>query len=231
MKKTILCVLLLMPSFVYARNDPSVLMQTLSSNRNLAQSSQAILVLSRDFSSISANAYLCEKIDGIWQISSPGFASSIGKNGFAPIDQKREGDGKTPSGIFPLGITFGYAEKAETTMPYRQTNENDFWVDDVNSPQYNTWVKGKPDAKSYEIMKRNDILYKWGIVVEYNTNPVVRGKGSAIFLHVWQKPGGITVGCASFSEESVLAIFKWLDPSKKPVVVMGIFEDLAKFSK
>ena len=212
MKKTILCVLLLMPSFVYARNDPSVLMQTLSSNRNLAQSSQAILVLSRDFSSISANAYLCEKIDGIWQISSPGFASSIGKNGFAPIDQKREGDGKTPSGIFPLGITFGYAEKAETTMPYRQTNENDFWVDDVNSPQYNTWGKGKPDAKSYEIMKRNDILYKWGIVVEYNTNPVVRGKGSAIFLHVARHDYAPTAGCIAVAKPVLAALLGLLGP-------------------
>jgi L,D-peptidoglycan transpeptidase YkuD (ErfK/YbiS/YcfS/YnhG family) len=93
-------------------------------------------------------------------------------------------------------------------------------VDDVNSEDYNKWVKGKPNAASCEKMKRDDDQYKYGVVIEYNMYPIVKGKGSAIFLHVW-KDGGPTLGCVSMSEEMVLKILGWLDPAKKPLIIMG----------
>jgi L,D-peptidoglycan transpeptidase YkuD (ErfK/YbiS/YcfS/YnhG family) len=110
-------------------------------------------------------------------------------------------------------------------MPYRQATDDDFWVDDVNSEDYNKWVKGKPNAASWEKMKRDDDQYKYGVVIEYNMHPIVRGKGSAIFLHVW-KAEGSTLGCVSMSEEMILTILGWLDPAKKPLIIMGTESEL-----
>ena len=74
-------------------------------------------------------------------------------------------------------------------MPYRQVSDEDIWVDDVNSVDYNQLVKkGSTDAVSFEKMRRDDVLYKYGIIVNYNVNPVIKGYGSAIFFHVWKGP-------------------------------------------
>lgn len=186
----------------------------------IGKSKQLVFVTNRDESSSRVTIQALEKSNGLWQLVFPAFAGSIGEKGFAAIDKKREGDGKSPSGIFPLGIAFGYHPSVATKMPYRQATDDDFWVDDVNSEDYNKWVKGKPAAASWERMKRDDDLYKYGIVIEYNMNPTVKGKGSAIFLHVW-KDGGATAGCVGMPEEMVLRILAWLDPAKKPLIVMG----------
>ena len=114
-------------------------------------------------------------------------------------------------------------------MPYRQATDDDFWVDDVISEDYNKWVKGKPNAVSWEKMKRDDDQYKYGVVIEYNMHPIVKGKGSAIFLHVW-KGGESTLGCVSMSEEMILKILAWLDPAKKPLIIMGTESELGTLS-
>ncbi len=186
----------------------------------LGESKQLIFVTNRDSSSYLVTVRAVERDNDVWQIVLPEFAGSIGEKGFAPIGDKREGDGKSPSGIFPLGIAFGYDPSVATKMPYRQATEDDFWADDANSEDYNQWVKGKPNAASREKMRRDDDQYKYGVVIEYNTNPIMKGNGSAIFLHVW-KDGGPTLGCVSMPEEMVLRILGWLDSAKKPLIIMG----------
>jgi L,D-peptidoglycan transpeptidase YkuD (ErfK/YbiS/YcfS/YnhG family) len=186
----------------------------------IGESGQLIFATNRDSSSSLVTIHALEKNNGVWHLVFAPFTGSIGGKGFAAIDKKREGDGKSPSGIFPLGIAFGYGPSVVTKMPYRQATDDDFWVDDVNSEDYNKWVKDKPNAASWEKMKRDDDQYKYGVVIEYNMHPVVKGKGSAIFLHVW-KHGESTLGCVSMSEEMVLKILGWLDPVKKPLIIMG----------
>jgi L,D-peptidoglycan transpeptidase YkuD (ErfK/YbiS/YcfS/YnhG family) len=191
----------------------------------IGESEQLIFATNRESSSFVVTIQAVEKENGIWHLVFPAFTGSIGERGFAAIDEKREGDGKSPTGIFPLGIAFGYDPSVETKMPYRQATEDDFWVDDANSEDYNRWVKGEPKATSWEKMKRDDDQYKYGVVIEYNMHPIVKGKGSAIFLHVW-KPGESTLGCVAMSEEMILRIFGWLDPAKKPLIVMGTESEL-----
>jgi len=183
-------------------------------------SEQIIFATNRDPSSVFVTIHAVERTDGVWHLVFPAFTGSIAEMGFAAIDEKREGDGKSPSGIFHLGFAFGYDPSVETKMPYRQAIDDDFWVDDVNSEDYNQWVKGEPRAASWEKMKRDDDQYKYGVVIEYNMDPVVKGKGSAIFLHVWND-GDSTVGCVAMSEEMILKILGWLDPAKKPLIIMG----------
>jgi L,D-peptidoglycan transpeptidase YkuD (ErfK/YbiS/YcfS/YnhG family) len=167
--------------------------------------------------------YAMEKNGDGWKSVFEPVHAVAGRNGFAAPGEKKEGDGKTPSGIFPLKTTFGYAETVETKMPYRQALADDIWVDDVNAADYNRWVKQQETlASSYEMMKRDDDLYKFGIVIEYNTNPVIREKGSAIFLHIWKCPGLPTAGCVGVSEENILKILQWLDPAESPLIITGI---------
>ncbi len=192
----------------------------------IGESKQLIFAISRDSSSSVVTVQTVERDDGAWQMVLPEFAGSIGVKGFAPMGEKREGDGKSPSGVFPLVMAFGYDSSVETRMPYRQATEDDFWVDDADSEDYNKWVKGKPKAASWEKLKRGDDKYKYGVVIGYNTDPIVKGKGSAIFLHAW-KDGGPTLGCVSMPEGMVLKILGWLDPAKKPLIVMGTETELS----
>ena len=118
------------------------------------------------------------------------------------------------------------ATEHPTKMPYRQATDNDFWVDDVHSDDYNKWINGRSGTTSAEKMKREDDLYKVGVVIEYNTNPIVRGKGSAIFLHVWRGEGKPTLGCVAVAEDNILRLLGWLDPAKKPLIIMGTESEL-----
>ncbi len=149
------------------------------------------------------------------------FDTVLGTHGFAAPGAKREGDGRTPSGVYALGDAFGYAEKMDTRLRYRQSGADDFWVDDVESPNYNQWVHGTPNAKSFERMRRNDKLYSAGAIVEYNTAPVIKGAGSAIFLHVWRSGNKPTAGCVAMDEANILALLRWLDASRKPRVILN----------
>ena len=170
----------------------------------------------------SQKVYALEKQNGAWHQALSPMKAVVGRNGFAPRGEKREGDGRTPSGPYRLGTAFGYAPSAPTRMPYRQALPDDLWVDDPAAPNYNRWVRqSEVQATSYEKMKRDDDLYKYGIVIEYNMDPVVPGHGSAIFLHIWAGESSTTAGCVAVSEEDMLKILGWLDPAASPVIVIN----------
>ena len=191
----------------------------------IGESEQLIFATNSDTSSSISTIHAVERKDSDWHLVFPSFTGSIGEKGFAAMGDKREGDGKSPSGVFPLGTAFGYELSVDTKFPYRQATDDDCWVDDANSDDYNQWVKGKPNAGSWEKMKRDDGQYIYGVVIEYNMHPIVKGKGSAIFLHVWQD-GEPTHGCVAMPKEMVLRILEWLDPAKKPRIIMGTEPEL-----
>ena len=184
---------------------------------------QILLVTGNSFPFFkSRKVYALERTGSEWRRAMEPFDASIGRNGFAPYGEKREGDGRTPSGLYRLGTAFGYAESAATKMPYRQSQPDDVWIDDPNAPDYNRWVKqSQTRALSFEKMKRADHLYKHGMVIEYNTDPVIKGHGSAIFLHIWAGSKSTTAGCVAVSEENLLRILNWLDPAAKPAILMN----------
>ena len=188
------------------------------------KSTQALLVIDNGslfFTEIKV--YALDKKGNNWETAFGPVNAVIGRNGFANVGRKREGDGKTPAGIFSIHLTFGYDEVINTKMPYRQALVDDIWVDDPNTDDYNRWVKKQEThAVSYEKMRRDDNLYKYGIVIEYNTNPVIKGHGSAIFFHVWGGEDITTEGCVAVSEQDIVKILAWLDPQASPVIIMGL---------
>ena len=160
----------------------------------------------------AARASLWEdRADGwarVWDCSE----AVAGRAGFAAPGAKREGDGRSPSGIFGLSLAFGYAAAGDTALPYRCCTMADRWVDDPDSPDYNRWVTAPHPARSAERMRRDDDLYEFGLVVDYNCDPAVPGAGSAIFVHVRDERGGGTAGCLALPRAEMVALLRRLRP-------------------
>lgn len=186
-----------------------------------ADAAQILAVSQPQAGKTSARLWGLERSPQGWKTVFGPVEVSVGRNGIAGFDQKREGDGMTPRGVFTLGPVFGYAASAATRMPYRQATAEDAWIDDTASPRYNTWVKGIPARESHEKMRRSDDLYRLGVVVGYNTEPVVSGRGSAIFLHIWRGPAQPTAGCVAMAAADMERMVSWLDPAKKPQILIG----------
>lgn len=185
---------------------------------------QVILVTAASYQSTEAVLQAYEHGSGQLLPCLPEMPAVIGANGLAPQGGKCEGDGRTPSGTFRLVYAFGYAPQIETNMPYRQATAQDIWVDDPNSPQYNQWVHGAPEAKSYERMRRADGLYEYGVVIDYNSERIP-WLGSAIFLHVWSGAERPTRGCVAVSREHMRRLLEWLHPAQRPIIVIGLRGD------
>lgn len=158
--------------------------------------------------------------DARWHLVSDPMTAVIGRNGLAPMGEKREGDGRTPSGVFALRRGFGYDQGVQTGLDYRPVSEKDFWIDAPNSLFYNQWVTGDVPEVSHEVLRRQDDLYKYAIVIEYNTDPVIPGMGSAIFMHVWRGAGQPTAGCVAMPEADLLRLLQWLDMRQNPIVLL-----------
>jgi L,D-peptidoglycan transpeptidase YkuD (ErfK/YbiS/YcfS/YnhG family) len=132
------------------------------------------------------------------------FRCALGKGG---IKQKeREGDFITPKGKFKL-IKIYYrsdrVKKINSTLKKIKIKKNMGWCDDVNSKYYNKQIKIN-DKISHEKLYRKDSLYDILVVLNYNLNPIIRRKGSAIFLHVAKKNYSKTQGCIALKRNELL---------------------------
>ena len=187
----------------------------------LEDSEQLLVVYNYQPESYSAILVVLEKKEGRWVVKQQPIEAGIGKNGFALPKNKLEGDGKSPTGIFRLGKLFTYEKQLITLLGYQQTTKEDKWIDDPNSGDYNTYVRGFTNAKSYENLLLNNDAYKYCMVIEYNTNPIIKGKGSAIFFHLGVKKPYLTAGCVAINEQNMNLIVNWLDPKLNPTIIMG----------
>lgn len=200
---------------------------------NSANGSSQIIVVSNDKGSqYKATVEAFEKNSGVWIKSLPSINAVIGKNGFSL--NKIEGDLKSPAGIFRIGTAFGTIDKpSDIKLSYRKTSKNDYWVDDISSPDYNKWIEYEGDPysrwKSFERLKISS--YKLAFVIEYNMSPVVKGRGSAIFLHIWEGPNTGTKGCTALSEANISKLLSWIDPDKNPIIIQGTNAMLADMTK
>src|SRR5947207_574710 len=155
-----------------------------------------------------------------------GLAWGIGFDGVrADGPHKHEGDGKAPAGIFPLDTAFGFAppeSMRDLRLPYVQLFPTTDCVGGNRSEHYNTVVDKsrvtRVDWNSAEHM-RDVPQYKIGVIVGYNASPPVKGRGSCIFLHIWNGPASYTAGCTAFDEARLREVMRWLDPAKNPRLV------------
>lgn len=194
----------------------------------LDNAEQLLVVYNYQPESYTAFFVALEKKDKKWFVKYDPIKVGIGKNGFAPPLHKLEGDGKSPTGIFRLGKLYTYEKLVNTLLETQVTTKEDKWIDDPNSEDYNTYVRGPTTAKSYENLLLNNGAYKYCMVIEYNTNPIVKGKGSAIFFHLKGKAPYFTAGCVAIDEENMKLIVNWLNPKLHPTIIMGNFNVLKR---
>lgn len=141
----------------------------------------------------------------------------VGKYGVSAYST--EGDFCTPQGLFQLGFAFGTQPLDGLSVEYRMINDNCYWIDDSLSPLYNQWVESSEIFwNSAEHLADYPDSYKYSVVINYNTNPIVPYAGSAIFLHC--SNGSYTAGCVSVPENDMLKILYWLNSSKNPIILI-----------
>ncbi|WP_336966144.1 L,D-transpeptidase family protein [Sphingobium aquiterrae] len=139
---------------------------------------------------------------------------AIGRGGACPASAKREGDGCTPVGTWPVrGILLRpgrVPDDVRPQAPWRWTRADDGWSDDPADPAYNRPVI-LPRATSAETLQREDHAYDVIVVLGHNDAPPVPGAGSAIFFHIWVE-GRPTEGCVAVARDDMLRILPMLTP-------------------
>lgn len=136
---------------------------------------------------------------------------AIGRSGMIAAAEKREGDGASPLGIWPIRYVLYRPDKGPpptTALPVRPIAADDGWCDAPDDPAYNRPVK-RPYPASHEALWREDGLYDLIVVLGHNDDPPIAGLGSAIFLHLARPDYGPTEGCIALSRpdlETVLAL-------------------------
>ncbi len=156
--------------------------------------------------------------DGRVTFGDRSYDASLGRAGV--VKDKREGDGGTPAGIWPLRRVLYRADHLaapETGLPVSPIGPHDGWCDDPADPAYNRPVT-LPFPASHEAMWRDDHLYDVVVVVGHNDDPPVPGRGSAIFLHLKRHDGGSTAGCVALARADLLSLLKDATPRTRLVV-------------
>jgi L,D-peptidoglycan transpeptidase YkuD (ErfK/YbiS/YcfS/YnhG family) len=147
------------------------------------------------------------------------FRCSIGKAGIK--NKMKEGDNITPKGIFKLIKVYYRADKIkriETPLKKIKIKKNMGWCDDPKSRYYNREVK-IPNKFSHERLYRNDNIYDLVILLSYNVRPIIKGKGSAIFMHVAKNKYLPTEGCIALKKTHLIKILKQIN--SKTLIKIG----------
>jgi L,D-peptidoglycan transpeptidase YkuD (ErfK/YbiS/YcfS/YnhG family) len=173
--------------------------------------------------STTAALRLWERRAGCWQKVAGPWTARLGRSGLSRA--KREGDGATPTGTYRLETTiYGIAPDPGLRLRYHRLVCGDWWDEDPGSATYNRFRHVACGARpsfggASEALWRISPQYRYFAVVDYNAHPVVPGRGSAIFLHV---AVGATAGCISLPEARLVRLLRWLRPSARPGIHIGI---------
>ncbi len=146
------------------------------------------------------------------------FPVSIGRAGIAR--DKREGDGATPAGIHRvIGLLYRADRVPAHTLPpwARPIHLEDRWCDAPGHPAYNHLTR-KPFGKGAEHLRRADPFYDLILPLDWNWPDAAPGKGSAIFIHQWRRPGYPTAGCLGFARADLFFIARHAAPGTRVVV-------------
>lgn len=172
-----------------------------------------------------------EKVDGRWRLAKgPGrddkavFRSTVGPRGFAPVGKRREDDGRTPSGIYSIAVTFSATPTSPGAMPWRRRLPGSY-VSSEHGKFYNTWLDNGSNGTRPSM--------QYGFWVGYNNPRLVPGQGpkpvpglgSGIFYHTsWPHGRWIpTIGCTQIGEPSQMKwVLQWLRPQDDPRVLNNI---------
>ena len=207
--------------------------------RLLDDARQLVLVVTPDWNSDRGSLRRYERTADGWRQAGQEVAVTVGRAGSAwgtglhpaqpggPL--KREGDGRSPAGIFTIGTAFGYPAQVETGLQYQAMDASDWCVDVPGSPLYNRIVdarevgdeavKGSSEPMRRDLHVDGDQRYRIGFVIDHNAAGADHA-GSCIFGHVWKSPADATSGCTAMSDADMQALLRWLDRRRNPRFVL-----------
>ncbi len=212
---------------------------------------QMVLVVTPEWDADHGQLHRFARDKDGWHQIGESRAVTIGKTGAAwgiglnpPQDDehpvKREGDGRSPAGIFAIGMAFGYDAKLDTSLKYAPMHADSYCVDVSGSPLYNRIVRASDVGKAavegasehmrLDLVNNGDQRYRMGFVIEHNPaqKPMA---GSCIFAHLWGRPGAPTVGCTAMTPATMQSLLSWLDPNDHPVFVLLPHEAYQRLQK
>lgn len=153
--------------------------------------------------------------DGRLEFGGKTYHCALGKAGIGK--KQTEGDNVTPAGCYPLRQVFYRAdriEKPKTELEVRAIQPEDAWCDDPKCSDYNQLVK-LPHSGSHEKLCREDDIYNMVVPISYNDNPVISGKGSAIFMHIARSGYPTTEGCVALAKTDLLEVLAQVDKNTR----------------
>ena len=146
------------------------------------------------------------------------FRCSLGKAGIGK--KKIEGDNITPKGTFKIVNIYFRKDRIKniiSKLKLIKIKRTMGWCDDPTSKKYNQLIK-LPTKYHHEKLYRSDKLYDIVIILNYNMNPIVKGKGSAIFLHLSKNLKNKTSGCVGLRKKDMLELIKIIKKSTKVII-------------
>ena len=184
---------------------------TIANQISAGDGTQLVTVVVPRRTSTQGELRLWKKSGECWTAVTEPWTAWVGGRGVSP--SKREGDRRTPAGAYR----------------YHRIVCGDWWVEDPRSRWYNQFRHVRCGAKPpftvvSDDMSRSPTAYRHLAVIDYNTSPVVPGRGSGIFLHA--STGRPTLGCVSLPLPQLLRTLRWLRPSSRPTIAIGTPADL-----
>ena len=155
---------------------------------------------------------------------------ALGRAGIRPAADKREGDGATPAGVWPLRTVLWRPDRIGapvSRLPGRRIRQHDGWCDAPLDTAYNRPVD-LPYPASAERLWREDAVYDLVVVLGYNDSPVIPGAGSAIFLHVARPDYAPTEGCIAMALGDLLELLGRAGPGDAIYVALSAPAQLAE---
>ena len=201
-------------------------------------SRQCLVGIAEDWNSSVVTLRLFEKSGPDWKQVGGEWKGRLGRDGLVwvlglhPVSEgaviKREGDWRTPAGVFKIGGAWGYAADVarHPKMCYEQVTSRDLWIEDPSSSLYNQHVRLKTEPSSAwekkQQMRQDDPAHSLELFIAHNAPPAARpGAGSSIFFHIWRGGGAKpTAGCTTMSEQNLRSLIAAIDPARNPLYVV-----------
>jgi len=206
----------------------------------LTAATKLVLVVTPDWNANRAEVslYTRDSLSAPWKRLGSPSSCMVGRNGLAwgrglsePLSggpRKKEGDGKTPAGLFPLPLAFGYEPQAKASqagirLPYLALSASTVCVTDPDSAVFNDLADSKNRTAAWtrqDRMTRDDNANRLGAFIGHNRPDPRPGLGSCVFLNVEPAPNKPTGGSVGCPEPLVREILAWLDPDSKPLIAI-----------
>jgi L,D-peptidoglycan transpeptidase YkuD (ErfK/YbiS/YcfS/YnhG family) len=221
-------------------------------SKKINNTEKIILVLTKNWETKHAEIYFFEKKKNKWLKLEKTISGLIGNNGlgmglglhdsiktfnFKDFPQKKEGDKKSPAGIFSISQIMGYDSVlfCGNKLNYRQITSSLHAVDDVSSTFYNQIVDTllldstyQFYYQSFENLHKMSYYYEWIFRIDHNLK-CEKAKGSNIFFHIWDKNGEGSAGCTTVSRQNMRWVLNWIN--KKTLIIQfpkPIYEKIFK---